>query len=356
MRRCLLSDAGVNEYYLDPIDTTKKVGGAVADITSGDDGQVMDEIPAFYYKYGYAGTTHSYGLSQTPRNGYSVHPAFMKNGEFVPYRYIGAYEGSMYDASAGAMVAPADIVNNMYAAGDKLCSLSGQFPKTNETRAEFRAMAANRGTGWRQQDYDLVSAIQLLCPTEYADFNSQLMIGPGRTQLSGGSWVYDSYIGQCGKSNGDGNGTNSVGGNDNAAYMTYRGIENFYGNIWKWLDGINIGGAAPADDYKVHVCNDDTHFADDTWTDYFELDGILPALAGGGFQATLHPQPRGFIPATVGATSMTKITDALWTNSGWRVVTLGGYAHGAEYAGAFCVRAHYGSAYAAAAIGGRLAY
>ena len=160
MRRCLLSDAGVNEYYLDPIDTTKKVGGAVADITSGDDGQVMLEMPAFYYKYGYAGTTHSYGLSQTPRNGYSVHPAFMKNGEFVPYRYIGAYEGSMYDASAGAMVAPADIVNNMYAAGDKLCSLSGQFPKTNETRAEFRAMAANRGTGWRQQDFDMISAIQ----------------------------------------------------------------------------------------------------------------------------------------------------------------------------------------------------
>jgi len=100
----------------------------------------------------------------------------------------------------------------------------------DETRAEFRAIAANRGTGWRQQDFDLTSAIQLLYITEYADWNSQAMIGMGRTQLSGGTWVKDSYIGVTGKSNSDGNGTNSVGGNTNDAYMTYRGIENFFGN------------------------------------------------------------------------------------------------------------------------------
>jgi len=97
-------------------------------------------------------------------------------------------------------------------ANDKLGSVSGKAPMMDETRAEFRAIALNRGVGWRQQDFYLVSAIQLLYITEYASWNSQSMIGMGRTELSGGTWVKDSYIGVTGKSNGSGNATaNTVG-------------------------------------------------------------------------------------------------------------------------------------------------
>ena len=141
-------------------------------------------------------------------------------------------------------------------------------------------------------------------------------------------------------------------------FMSFRGIENFFGDTWTLVDGINIGGASsPADDYKVHVCNNDTQFADDTWTDYTEIEGILPAAISGGYPGTLLQQPRGFIPASgSGGSSSTKITDALWTTTDWRVVIVGGSASSAGSAGAFCVAAHDAASHASASISGRLAY
>ena len=367
MRRCLMNDSGIVQYYLDPTDSTKRVGGGAAVLT-GADGQVMVEIPAFYYRYAFTGTSHTWEISLVPSAGFSLHPAFIKNGVFVPYRYIGAYEGSMYDIGTTAMIPDADIeVNVVIAAGDLLCSISGQYPKTNQTRADFRVLASQRGTGWRNQDYDLISAIQLLYLVEYADFDSQDMIGNGRTMFSTGAWEaanqgVGKYIGECGYSNGDGNTTNAT---DRAAaanisaintdtdptyhdYMSYRGIENFFGNVWKWVDGININDNVP------YVSNVDTDFADDTATDYTALGITL--INADGWQNTLEQQDRGFLPASVGASSSTKITDYYYQAAGWRVVDLGGHANDALYAGAFSVAASDASSNVAVAFGGRLTY
>jgi hypothetical protein len=303
-------------------------------VLDGTDGQVMVEIPAFYYRYAYSGTTHTWEISLHPLSGFSLHPAFIKNDEFVPYRYIGAYEGIGWDASVGAYIdCGTEYANNwsgttIDTVNDKLGSVSGKASMMDETRAEFRSIAANRGTGWRQQDYDLVSAIQLLYLIEYADWNSQSMIGMGRTELSGGSWIKDSYIGVTGKSNADGNGTNSVAGNTNAAYMTYRGVENFFGNVWKWVDGFNINNNIP------YVSNKDTDFADGTATNYTALGITLPNT--NNYQKTLEQQSRGFLPASVGGASNTYITDYYYQSSGWRVAMLGGCADSGAYAGVAC--------------------
>jgi len=319
-----------------------------AGIAYGGDGQVMVEIPLFYQKYGYSGTTHTWDISLVPLDGFSVHPAFVKNDKVVPYRYYGAYEGSMYDDSAGVMVAPANIVNAYtMTSGDKLCSLSGQFPKTNETRNEFRIIAAMRGDGWRQLVFDDASAYQLLYLVEYADFDSQAMIGQGRTQLGGGGWTADSYIGQCGKSNLDGNGTGNAEGNTNAAYMSYRGIENIYGNVWKWIDGINVNGHLP------YVSNNDSDFQDNTEEGYTVLDVSLPAA--NNYQQTLFPQDRGFLPKTVGAAT-TQIGDYYYQETGWRVIRLGAAAFSGADAGAFAMDTDGDSAYDGLNVGGRLAY
>ena len=99
MKRCVINDAGVVQYYLDPTDSTLREAGGASDLT-GADGQVMVEIPAFYYKYGYSGTFHTWEISEYPLTGYSLHPAFIKNGVNVSHRYIGAYEATLYDVSA----------------------------------------------------------------------------------------------------------------------------------------------------------------------------------------------------------------------------------------------------------------
>src|SRR3990167_215195 len=99
MRRCVLNDAGQVVYYLAPGNSALKEDGE-ASVLTGADGQVMVEIPAFWFKYSYLGTTHRWDISERPLAGYSLHPAFTKNGVAVPNRYIGAYEAALYDVSA----------------------------------------------------------------------------------------------------------------------------------------------------------------------------------------------------------------------------------------------------------------
>jgi hypothetical protein len=178
----------------------------------------------------------------------------------------------------------------------------------------------------------------------------------GRTQLSGGSWADGSYYGLNGLSNSIGNATGNVnysGDADDAGadlnYMSYRGIENFFGNVWKWVDGINV------QDFVPYICNNPTLFADDTFTGSYISAGITMPNSH-GWQNTLAQVGTGFFPASVGAGSSTKITDYYYQNTGNRVVGLGGYAACGSVAGAFCLYAYDASSTSDASIGSVLAF
>ena len=440
MRRCVINDAGVVQYYLDASDSTLKEDGNPSNL-DGTDGQVMVEIAQGWLKYWYEGTEHHYLISKEQFAGAARLDAFYKNDEYVKNRYIGAYEGTLYDVSETAYVngfqylATTARLFTFTAADDKiqavagtsaalthpftrvevgqkiaisntggvndgtftiatkgddyvttvealaddadvqavietqkdwnndvLSSVSGKAPINYGTRANFRTAGASRGvTGWRQQDYDLISAIQLLYLVEYASFYSQSMIGAGLTNFGStnwSNWSDSNPIELTGNSNSDGNVTANLdnGGNTLGSYMSYRGIENFFGHVWKWVDGINMGGAAsPADDNKVHVCNKDTDFADNTWTNYTDL-GVVLAQAN-GYQVTLEQISRGFLPASVGGGSTTYITDYYYQSIGWRVAALGGSASDdGAYAGVACWSLHYSLGYRNRHVGGRLSF
>lgn len=436
MRRCILQDDGSVAYYLDPSDSTKRVGGGSANL-DGSDGQVMVEIPKFYYYYAYSGTTHTWEISLYPLDGFSVHPAFIKNGEAVDYRYIGAYEGVLYDVSAtlyangiqlpagsttftvttnvisrtgeshpfsllevGDKIVVAGTTNNnatfTIATGgtgdqsitveealttetadatietekdfpnDILASVSGKAPINYGTRANFRTIAGKRGTGWRQQDFDIVSAIQLLFLTEYADWNSQSMIGNGLTDWVSATWTsWNDYnpIETSGNSNSDGNATanNSAGSGNTGSYMSYRGIESFFGHIWEWVDGVNVQFGT-GDDYtgQPYVSNNDSNFADDTATDYTPLSRTIPGKIGGtsqnDYQKTLCQQGRGLLPASTGGSSSTYICDYYYQSTGWRVAKLGGYAYSGLAAGVAFWSVFGSSGDRGRNFGGRLAF
>jgi len=346
MVRVILADDGSEVYELCPTDSTKKADCSTASNLDGTDGQVMVRIDRFAYLYTYDAATHvhHWSISSVLLPGYEWHPAFYKDGAWVDHRYIGAYEGVGYDDSTSAYFDGDDPDDSpatnwpggtaIDTANDKLGSVSGYAPLTNETRPEFRAIASNRGAGWRQQDFYLVSAIQLLYLVEYASFYSQDVIGMGRTEISGGTWAKDSKIGVTGKSNSDGNATANTGGNTNDAYMSYRGIENFYGNILKWVDGVNVNGGIP------YVCNDEANYADDTTTNYIRLvdtggSGITLPQGTDDYQTTLEQTKGGFLPSAVGGSSSTYITDYYLQSTGWRVANLGGGANSGSSAGFF---------------------
>ncbi len=425
MRRCVINDAGVVQYYLDSNDSTLKTDGASANL-DGVDGQVMVEIPAFYYRYSYTGTIHRWDISEVALAGFDLHPAFTKNGLPVDHRYMSAYEGVLFDATAatttsgynpiaahaatfdvdpGTITAAAgtpysllqigDVIVVAATAGtydgtyilsdathtiltvhdviagvdgaatptiaapavdtsnDKLCSVSGKKPFTGITRANVRSIAAKRGTGWRQFDFYLASAIQLLYLTEYADFYSQSMIGLGLTDWESATWnTYNAYypINNAGLSNGDGDVTANASGGDGVvgSYMTYRGIENWYGHLWKWVDGFNVNSNVP------YFSNTDTDFADDTATNY-DVPGVTLHNAD-GYQGALEQIDEGFLPADVTGTATTKITDYYYQNSGWRVARAGGRASDAAKAGGFAWTLVNDSSGLDASIGGRISY
>jgi len=370
MKRCLLNDDGTVNYYLDASNSALKATGGASDLT-GTDGQVMVEIPKFWFKESLVGTVKSWYISLNYISGFELHPAFWKDGVKVDYRYMSAFEGGMWDASTGAMCAEASIPSSIYASGDKMTSVAGTWAKTNQQRHEYRTMAAERGTGWRQLDYYLHSAVQLLYLVEYADFNSQTMIGAGRTNLSGGSWTAGSYIGLTGLSVGDGNGTNSVmsgdlyavNGNGYATdYMTYRGIENLYGNVWKMADGITWDGRWTGTEaaQPIYVTNNSDYFADETSVNMKHICDATYIGASSGYAANIE-NVVGFIPSTVGAISTTKLTDYYYQYSEvgrdyWRVFLVGGFAYHGGQAGAFTGYAFYTWSRAAAYVGGRLCF
>ena len=185
MRRCVLNADGTVNYYLDAADSTKKEDGTDA-VLDGTDGNVMVQVPKFWYKYEYKDNEHHWSITDDPASGYDVHPAFVRGGGEVDYRYVGAYQASINDA------------------GDKLESVSGKFCVAGKTRDEFRQLAAAVGDGWHQLDWYLNNALQLLALIEFGTFDMQSAsaIGMGRTQLSGGSWKCGSNSATNGKSKG----------------------------------------------------------------------------------------------------------------------------------------------------------
>lgn len=427
MKRCLLRDDGTVNYYLDPNDSTKKLDGTSATLT-GADGNVMVEIPRFYFRQVKNGNTTTWEVSDVPLAGYQLHPAFFKNGEIVDYRYIGAYDAALKFSRSITAVADAgggditvttsgdhplyagdsvtisgttsydgdytvvsrasgttftvtatfvatetgtasgfvsgknldDMTSNIDTATDELAAISGEYPLVGVTRDECRDLAANVGTGFRQQDFWLTCAVQLLYLVEYGTFYSQNELGAGNTNgsyVSSSSNQSNSPNTVAGASNAWGNASTdgtqpSAGAKPGTAYMSYRGIENFFGNCQNWVDGFNIGIVVDRDAF---VSNNDADFADNTSTNYTDL-GITMASANGYVQ-NIADVPGAFLPNdTTGASSSTYLTDQFFQSTGNRVASFGGNAAIGALAGAFYWSSGSSSSSASRAIGPRLAY
>jgi hypothetical protein len=342
MQRCVLNANGTVNYYLDPDDSTLKADGSAADLT-GTDGNVMVEIPKFWYRHTLTGDENKWEIADGPVSGFTVHPAFIKAGVEVDYRYIGAYDAcylddtdSTYKSGLNLDALTVDLTD------DKLASVSGVYPIVGVTRDTCRSLAANNGTGWHQLDFALYSAIQMLYLVEYADFNTQANLGAGNTNgdyFLPSSDQDDSPHTIAGASNSLGNASTdgsqpSAGAKPGTAYMSYRGIENWFGNAWNWADGINVNEGAAG---NVHVTNDYRDFADGTTTGYTLLSSSLPT--GSGFIRNILNTGAYFLSSTnSGGSSSTFLTDQHFANAGGpRVVLVGGSANRGALAGGFCL-------------------
>jgi hypothetical protein len=348
MRRCVMNDAGQVVYYLDTTDSTKKADGTTADLT-GADGQVMVEIPKFWLFTEFTGALRIYHLSSVALPGYFLPPAFRDGaGDDVDYIYVGAYDACVQTSSgykSGLNLDNSDSQldgSSPSVTSNKLASVSGIYPLVGQTRAACRTLASNRGADWQQMDFDIWTVLRLLYLTEYGNWNGQFKIGDGNVNVTAGypaSSTTQSHSPHsvAGKSNAIGNGTDAVSSTvRDTAWMSYRGIENFWGNCWTWIDGINIL------DRQAYVSSNPAIYADDTVTGYGVLGTAAPA--SDGFIRDVQPLEFGFLPAAVGGTSSSHLADYYWQNTGWRVAAGGGHADSGAHAGPGAWAAHASSA------------
>lgn len=361
MRRCVLNANGSVNYYLDPTDSTKKADGTPA-ILTGADGNVMVEIPKFYFKHSLASNVNTWNIRTNPAPEFTVHPAFVKAGVEVDYRYIGAYDACYLDDTDSTYKSGLNLdALTVDTDNDKLASVSGVYPIVGVTRNTCRSLAANNGTGWHQLDFALWSAIQMLYLVEYADFNTQANLGDGNTNgsyFSSSSDQDDSPHTIAGASNSLGNASTdgsqpSAGAKPGTAYMSYRGIENWFGNCSTWADGINVNMNATG---NVHITNDYRDFADNTTSGFTQITSSFPTSSG-FIRDILNTGAYFLSSSNSGGSSTTFLTDQHFASAAAaRVVPVGGNAFNGASAGGFCLSSNSDASVRARLIGARLAF
>lgn len=371
-KRCNVSDGGtINAYYGDE--------GYTED---GSNGQVMVYQPKFYYLvcpleydrqetgYGYHLRKANYYISETQRAGFKLHPAFYdKNGNEVDYILMSAYEGCIYDTSANAYLKNDEQV--MDASKDKFSSIAGARPASgvsqNLTRPNIEQMAKNRGEGWHSFGIKTASMEQLLMIVEMGMMNLQTAIGQGVVNLpwTTGSDTTSSYAGATGSTASLGNGTGRAtetttyeGGvatkntADGKTSICYRGVENFWGNIWKFAYGINFY-CEVGKPFLGYVCKD-FNYAESKRTDNYENIGFALPSENGYVSAMGYSTNYDwlFLPSEVKGNSSLPVGDYYYQNNTWdgyRIARLGGTWDSGSGAGGF-------SWYLADGVGGRHRY
>lgn len=327
MRRCMVNSAGVVNYYLDEFDSTLKEDGTPA-VTNGDDGQVMVEIPQCYVRTIIRGSQVTWELSHAPLPGFELHPVF--EGGSVEKVYIGAYQAVVWQASSDSVIDGLDLDNNtsrINLSYDRLYSTPGNFAMVGLTRNEFRTLARNGG--YQLYEYWMWQLVQMLWITEYGDWNSQNVLGLGNysgslNEINGLSDQFGNYSGSVASADGD-------------PFVTYRGIEDVWGNSGQFLDGVNINNR------QMYVSTNEDTFADDIDTgDYSALGADLPS-ASASYIKNWQALENVFVPKVVGAGAgaNTFIGDALWTEPGWRVMLVGGAATYGSTSGLSCCNVNY---------------
>ncbi len=110
-----------------------------------------------------------------------------------------------------------------------------------------------------------------------------------------------------------------------------RGIENWYGQIYKFIDGVNVNA------YVYYVNNNPATFADDVFTGDYINTGITSVTAN-GYVKNLVASGKGFVASnTSGGSASTFVPDYFFIGTGAMIMYFGGHANFGTAAGGFCL-------------------
>lgn len=299
MKGCILKANGEVNYYLDAKDWTKKEDGTASKI-DGTDGDVMVEIPEMWFMFGNDGDSKTLLVSDIELQGWKHYGK----------RYVSAYEATL-ERSTSTMRSVMNATDNYKGHTGAKGNLA---PLSNVDRATARTYARKRA-GYEVMDFTTYNILVWLYFIEYGNRNSQLPVpiglGEGLTTLTSADWT--TYNGQyglpvIGKSNNlaNGSGEVNVGISEFPTVMMnrYRGIENFFGNTSKLLDGVMPYRDFENNTFNIYVSENPTLWNDSNHNGY-EKAGKLP-LVGGYIKDINFPF---FVPKSIGGSSTTFYCD-----------------------------------------------
>ena len=411
IRPCVLKN-GVVDYYLQKNDFTKKEDGTDSGIYDNNfginnpDSDVMIEIPKFGYRirrerYGEeSNDTYLYIEITNQDNavdeyGSYCYDAFsrLQSGDLGKF-YQGAYKGW--------------IDNDGSIANGKLRSLPGKIPAYSKKIGEFRTVAQKRNTNsndchYQQATYAHLVALQCLYLIRYCDRNGQTSLGKGIVDFNGNgindnntassfTFVtgYDlASVHNTGKKNGTEQpvfdsenpditkrttgeistnnyiGMNWGGRVSGESHMKLFGIEDFWGNIWEWVDGLWTKEEGEDNNtYITYYSSWNTYEGNATSgesvpTSFTSISSGILASAGtksGYIKNVVGNSQIGFMPTSFGGESTKYWADVGFLAAGSRVLFFGGGWDNGDYAGPFYLYANYAASDASRVIGGRLSY
>lgn len=297
-------------------DPTKFEDGSSADIASGNAGDVMTKFTKGGLKMWTTGNILSIRITDNPEaEGYS-YKAFKRGSADRDCFYLGRYKG--------------------YVSGGKMRSLSGKTPTGNQTIGTFRNNAHAMGAGYENSGYYQVLWRQALYAIKYKMKNAQEVIGKGYT---GGSAVTTT-----GQTNGKGD---TYGTSSNTQQVVLFGIEDFYGNIWEWVDGLVTDG-----NRNILTATDNFN---DSGSGYNSFASGVTANEGGYMNKPQGNADTGFTYKEKNGSSTTYFCDSssLFASC---VAKFGGYYGSGDDAGVFSFSVNAASSYSSAGIGGRLMF
>lgn len=349
----------------------------------------MVEIPHFYWKFAEdANGIQSVKLSLQPLNGY-------KEVWHSPM-YVSAYQATLDRTNLKL----ASVVNttDQYRGGNNTSSwdedsqktLLGR-PVTNVSLTNFRTYARNRKTNsteWNCNTYLMQKVLYWLFVVEYATLNSQKSfdntlttegykkggLGAGVTNINDTTW--NNYSSRnpfvpCGYTDSLGNGTGQASiimplganGADVTIYVPrYRGIENPFGHIWQWTDGVLVNVQSGDDgESQCYVTTNPSDFSSSSYSDYTYIGN--------------EPRTNNYIKDVLFGTDGDILAKTNQTNSpsaskyycdyhyvnipastALRAVRFGGNSSDGSAAGLVCSRSNGGPSAALEILGSRLVY
>lgn len=213
--------------------------------------------------------------------------------------------------------------------GNNLTSRKGVSPTVSVSQSDFKTRAKNRGVGYSLVKFKHHSMMAFLFYAMYGNTNSQYICGYGTIYFPENTGQTD-LLGMA---------DTVADGNDDSDSINFWGLENWWGDIYEWVDNVSINNRL--------------------WT-ITEDDGSTRDVQAGTSSGWISKVSVGehidMVPLAVDVPDLGGFFDYYWQSSGISLVLKRSSSGSHPYGGVAYANAYYDASFTFSSIGSRLAF